>query len=261
MNHNTFFEIEKARVEGKKIGFTASSFDLLHPGHIAMLAEAKSHCDFLVVGLLSDPTISRPDTKNKPIQSTFERFVQIQAISYIDELIPFDSEEDLVQMIKMVKPHIRFCGIEYKGTHHTGWDIKDVDIFYNRRDHDYSTSELRSRVYEIELKKHPEQTAPIVDKQDANHNQSSTNKIKNIIDCISKVYIALKLDKENVNVVFRYEDEFVEYRIPIVYWENHIEPKLKFTLKYDIPENEPVSLNQSNSAILLSLFEERFLVK
>lgn len=152
--HNTFFEIEKARVEGKKIGFTASSFDLLHPGHISMLAEARSHCDFLVVGLLTDPTISRPDTKNKPVQSTFERFVQIQAIEYIDELIPFDSEEDLKQMIKMIKPHIRFCGIEYKGTHHTGWDIQGVDIFYNRRDHDYSTTELRNRVYELEKKKH-----------------------------------------------------------------------------------------------------------
>ena len=89
--HNTFYEIEKARVEGKKIGFTASSFDLLHPGHISMLAEAKSHCDFLVVGLLTDPTISRPEVKNKPIQTTFERFVQIQAIEYIDELIPFDT--------------------------------------------------------------------------------------------------------------------------------------------------------------------------
>lgn len=152
--HNTFEEIEKARVVGKKIGFTASSFDLLHPGHIAMLAEAKSHCDFLVVGLLTDPTISRPETKNKPVQSTFERFVQIQAISYIDELIPFDSEEDLEQMIKMIKPHIRFCGIEYKGTHHTGWNIPGVDIFYNRRDHDYSTTELRERVYEMEKKKH-----------------------------------------------------------------------------------------------------------
>lgn len=151
--HNTFYEIEKARVEGKKIGFTASSFDLLHPGHISMLAEAKSHCDFLVVGLLTDPTISRPEVKNKPIQTTFERFVQIQAIEYIDELIPFDTEEDLEQMLKMIKPNIRFVGSEYKGTHHTGWDIPGIDIFYNRRDHDYSTTELRERVYEREKEK------------------------------------------------------------------------------------------------------------
>lgn len=143
---NSFQEIEELRAAGKKIGFTASSFDLLHPGHIAMLAEAKAHCDFLVVGLLTDPTISRPDTKNKPVQTTFERYIQIQAVKYVDWLIPFDSEDDLVQMIKMIKPHIRFVGEEYKGTKHTGHDIPDVFIYYNRRNHDYSTTSLRKRL-------------------------------------------------------------------------------------------------------------------
>lgn len=143
---NKFQQIELLRSQGKKIGFTASSFDLLHPGHIAMLAEAKSQCDFLVVGLLTDPTISRPDTKNKPVQTTFERYIQIQAVEYVDWLIPFDSEDDLVQMIKMIKPHIRFVGEEYKGTPHTGHDIPDVFIYYNRRNHDYSTTSLRERL-------------------------------------------------------------------------------------------------------------------
>lgn len=152
---NAFLLIEQARVNGKKIGFTASSFDLLHPGHISMLAEARSRCDFLVVGLLSDPTISRPDIKHKPIQSTFERFVQIQAIEYIDVLIPFDTEEDLVQMIKMIQPDIRFCGSEYKGTKHTGYDIPGIYTYYNRRDHDYSTTELRKRIYHRESEEHP----------------------------------------------------------------------------------------------------------
>lgn len=143
---NKFQELETARKEGKKIGFTASSFDLLHSGHVAMLAEAKAHCEYLVVGLLSDPTISRPDTKNKPIQTTFERYIQIQAIEYIDWLIPFDSEEDLEQMIKMIQPDIRFCGAEYKGKKHTGYDIPGIFTYYNRRDHDYSTTELRKRI-------------------------------------------------------------------------------------------------------------------
>lgn len=143
---NKFQQIELLRSQGKKIGFTASSFDLLHPGHIAMLAEAKSQCDFLVVGLLTDPTISRPNTKNKPVQTTFERYIQIQAVEYVDWLIPFDSEDDLIQMIKMIKPHIRFVGEEYKGTQHTGHDIPDVFIYYNRRNHDYSTTSLRERL-------------------------------------------------------------------------------------------------------------------
>lgn len=142
-----FQYVEELRSQGKKIGFTASSFDLLHPGHIAMLAEARAHCDFLIVGLLTDPTISRPDTKNKPIQSTFERYIQIQAVQYVDWLVPFDTEEDLEQMIRMLKPDIRFCGVEYRGTKHTGYDIPDVFNYYNRRDHNYSTTELRERIY------------------------------------------------------------------------------------------------------------------
>lgn len=256
MNHNTFFEIEKARMEGKKIGFTASSFDLLHPGHISMLAEAKSHCDFLVVGLLTDPTISRPDTKNKPIQSTFERFVQIQAISYIDELIPFDSEEDLVQMIKMIKPHIRFCGIEYKGTHHTGWDIKDVDIFYNRRDHDYSTTELRERVYEIELKKHPEHTSPIISQSEINN--KTINAIKNSIEFITKVYAVLKKSSNDIIVMLRYKDSLVEYKIPITYWENHIKDIIHVDER---SITNDISLNQQQAAILITLLNENHLNK
>lgn len=150
---NMFQYVEELRSQGKKIGFTASSFDLLHPGHIAMLAEARAHCDFLIVGLLTDPTISRPDTKNKPIQSTFERYIQIQAVQYVDWLVPFDTEEDLEQMIRMLKPDIRFCGVEYRGTQHTGYDIPDVFNYYNRRDHNYSTSELRERIYTNEDRK------------------------------------------------------------------------------------------------------------
>ncbi len=137
---------KQLKQDGKIIGFTASTFELLHPGHIAMLSECKNHCDFLVVGLLTDPTISRPKVKNKPIQTTFERFIQLQAVSYVDGIIPFDTEEDLEQMILLLQPNIRFVGEEYVNQNFTGYDIKDVEIFYNSRKHKYSSSELRNRL-------------------------------------------------------------------------------------------------------------------
>lgn len=139
-------KIESLRKKGKKIGFTASTFDLLHPGHIAMLAESRANCDFLIVGLLTDPTISRPESKQKPIQTTFERFIQIQAVSYVDWLIPFDTEEELEQILLMIMPDIRFVGEEYKYVNHTGKNIQGINIFYNKRKHGYSSSNLRERV-------------------------------------------------------------------------------------------------------------------
>ena len=147
-----FDKLEEAREDGKFIGFTASSFDVLHAGHIAMLAEAKRNCDFLVVGLLTDPTNDRPDTKNKPVQTTFERWIQADAVKYIDLLIPFDTEQDLEDMIKIVDPGIRFVGEEYRFQDFTGKEM-DVNIYYNKREHSFSTSELRQRVYDAEASK------------------------------------------------------------------------------------------------------------
>jgi glycerol-3-phosphate cytidylyltransferase len=148
-----FEQIAELKRQGKRIGFTASAFDLLHAGHVAMLEEAKSQCDFLIVGLLTDPTRDRPDKKNKPIQTTYERWIQAQAIKVIDMVIPFDTEEDLETMIKMIKPHVRIVGEEYKGTHHTGWDIKDVEIYYNKRNHNYGSSQLRNKIIDQETEK------------------------------------------------------------------------------------------------------------
>lgn len=142
----TLQKIEELRNQGKLIGFTASTFDLLHPGHIAMLAEARAKCDFLIVGLLTDPTISRPDIKDKPVQTIFERFIQIQAVSYVDWLIPFETEEELVQMLLMIMPDFRFVGEEYRDKDHTGKHIKGIKIIYNRRRHGYSSSDIRERV-------------------------------------------------------------------------------------------------------------------
>lgn len=133
-------------IEEVKIGLTASSFDLFHPGHIVMLMEAKSLCDYLIVGLLSDPTIDRPDTKNKPVQSLFERYIQVAGCKYVDEVIPFESEKDLEDMILTINPDIRICGEEYKDKDHTGKGLSN--IHYNKRRHSFSTTNLRNRVIE-----------------------------------------------------------------------------------------------------------------
>jgi glycerol-3-phosphate cytidylyltransferase len=140
-----FEKIKELKNKGVCIGFTASTFDLLHAGHIAMLEEARSMCDFLIVGLLTDPTISRPNLKNKPVQSMYERYVQLQAVKGIDMIIPFDTEEDLENMLLMIKPDRRFVGEEYKDKEHTGKHIEGIEIIYNERKHNYSTSELRKR--------------------------------------------------------------------------------------------------------------------
>lgn len=131
-------------IEDVVIGFTASTFDLFHTGHVVMLMEAKSLCDYLIVGLLSDPTRDRADTKHKPVQSLFERYVQVAGCKYVDEVIPFESEKDLVDLILTVNPDIRICGEEYEGKEHTGHGLSK--IYYNKRRHSFSTSDLRLRV-------------------------------------------------------------------------------------------------------------------
>ena len=136
--------IEEIRKEGSVIGFTASTFDLLHAGHIEMLSKAKAKCDFLIVGLLTDPTISRPESKNKPVQTILERFIQLQAVTYVDMIVPFDTEEDLETMIKLINPDVRFVGEEYKDSKHTGWNL--CPIIYNERKHHWSSTELRERL-------------------------------------------------------------------------------------------------------------------
>lgn len=140
--------ILKLKKDGKVIGFTCSTFDLgPHSGHDVMLAEAKSNCDFLLVALQTDPTISRP-SKNKPIQSTFERWLQLQSNKYVDMIIPYDTEEDLLNLLKIIEPTIRFVGEEYKDVDFTGKDIPSINIHYNKRTHNYSSSGLRKRVVE-----------------------------------------------------------------------------------------------------------------
>ena len=130
------------------VGFTCSAFDLFHAGHVAMLAECKQHCDYLIVGLQVDPSKDRPD-KNKPIQSVYERYIQLSGCKYIDEIIPYETEQDLENLLSIEDIHVRFVGEEYKDKKLTGEKIcenRDIRIHYNTRLHTYSSSELRRRL-------------------------------------------------------------------------------------------------------------------
>ena len=128
-----------------KIGFTCSCFDLLHAGHILMLKDAKEQCDKLIVGLQTDPSIDRPLTKNKPIQSLRERKIQLEAVRYVDEIFVYETESDLVDLLKLVKPDVRILGSDYKDKSFTGDDL-NIPIYYHERDHDYSSSDLRKKI-------------------------------------------------------------------------------------------------------------------
>lgn len=141
---------------GRPVGFTCSTFDLLHAGHILMLAECKQICDYLIVGLQTDPTIDRPDVKNKPVQSIVERYVQLSAVKFVDEIIVYDTEKDLEDLLMFLPITMRICGEEYKERHLTGRDICDnrgIRTHYNSRTHRFSSSELRQRTYQSELSK------------------------------------------------------------------------------------------------------------
>jgi glycerol-3-phosphate cytidylyltransferase len=129
----------------KKIGFTCSCFDLFHAGHIMMLKEAKSICDYLIVGLQTDPTIDRPE-KNKPVQSVFERFVQLDACKWVDEVVVYATEKDLLDILHSYPINVRVVGNEYKEKDFTGKDLEHIEIYYNSRKHSFSTTELRKRV-------------------------------------------------------------------------------------------------------------------
>lgn len=132
-----------------KVGITFSTFDLLHAGHIGMLREAKTYCDYLIVGLQSDPTIDRPDTKNKPIQTMVERYAQLNALKFVDEIVPYQTEEDVIDILELFQIDVRFLGDEYRDKDFTGKDVcrkRDIDLHFNKRDHRFSSSGLRQRV-------------------------------------------------------------------------------------------------------------------
>jgi glycerol-3-phosphate cytidylyltransferase len=138
-----------------KTGFTASTFDLLHAGHIAMLREAKEHCEYLICGLQIDPSIDRPE-KNSPVQSIVERYVQLSAVKMVDEIIVYRTEQDLEDILEMFHIDIRILGDEYRDKDFTGKDIckkRGIQLYFNKRDHRFSTSALRKHVVEKEQNK------------------------------------------------------------------------------------------------------------
>lgn len=151
-----FNKIKELKAEGKKIGITFSTFDMLHAGHIAMLSEAKNHCDYLIAGLQTDPTIDRPDTKNKPIQSIVERQIQLAACRYVDEVVVYQTEQDLVDLLLILPLDVRILGVEYKDTNFTGRPEcvhRSIELVFNGRDHSFSSSSLRKRVAHAETVK------------------------------------------------------------------------------------------------------------
>jgi glycerol-3-phosphate cytidylyltransferase len=152
-----FNHIRKLKTDGKIIGITFSTFDMLHAGHIAMLAEAKNHCDYLIAGLQTDPTIDRPDTKNKPVQSIVERQIQLAACRYVDEVVVYQTEQDLIDILLTLPIDVRILGVEYEDKNFTGrseGSSKGIEHIYNSRDHSFSSSSLRKRVVQAETEKH-----------------------------------------------------------------------------------------------------------
>jgi glycerol-3-phosphate cytidylyltransferase len=148
-----FNHIKQLKAEGKRIGITFSTFDMLHAGHIAMLSEAKNHCDYLIAGLQTDPTIDRPDTKNQPIQSVVERQIQLAACRYVDEVVVYQTEQDLIDLLLILPVDVRILGIEYEHKNFTGRNEcagRGIEIVFNGRDHSFSSSSLRKRVAHAE---------------------------------------------------------------------------------------------------------------
>ena len=132
-------------------GITASTFDLLHAGHITMLKEAHNQCDYLICALQTDPTIDRPTSKNKPIQSLVERYIQLEAVKYVDEIVVYQTEKDLEDILLTLPIDVRILGVEYADKPFTGKQIcidRGIELVYNKRDHSFSSSSLRKRVAE-----------------------------------------------------------------------------------------------------------------
>ena len=132
-------------------GFTCGAFDLLHAGHSLMLKECKDYCDYLIVGLQRDPNIDRPE-KNKPVQSYEEREIMLSSIKYVDEIVFYDTEDDLETLLKEIDIDVRIIGADWQDKKYTGWKL-DIPVVFNSRDHGYSTSDLRERVYKAEVLK------------------------------------------------------------------------------------------------------------
>jgi glycerol-3-phosphate cytidylyltransferase len=148
-----FNKVKALKAEGKTIGITFSTFDLFHAGHIAMLSEAKNHCDYLIAGLQTDPTIDRPDSKNPPVQSLLERQIQVSACRFVDEIVVYQTEKDLEDILLTLPIDVRILGVEYANKDFSGLVVcqqRGIELVFNGRDHSFSSSNLRERVWQAE---------------------------------------------------------------------------------------------------------------
>ena len=151
-----FNKVKQLKSEGQKIGITFSAFDMLHAGHIAMLAEARNHCDYLIAGLQTNPAQDRPGTKNQPVQSIVERQIQLAACRYVDEVVVYETEQDLVDLLLILPIDVRILGVEYESQNFTGraeCESRNIKLIFNSRDHSFSSSSLRRRVASAETNK------------------------------------------------------------------------------------------------------------
>jgi glycerol-3-phosphate cytidylyltransferase len=149
-----FNKIKDLKAKGLKIGITFSTFDLLHAGHISMLSEAKNHCDYLIAALQTDPTIDRPDTKNPPVQTIVERQIQLSATRFVDEIVVYQTESDVCDILLTLPIDVRILGVEYEHKEFTGRDIcteRGIELVFNNRDHSFSSSSLRKRVADAQI--------------------------------------------------------------------------------------------------------------
>jgi len=150
-----FNKVKELKDKGLKIGITFSQFDLLHAGHIAMLAEAKNHCDYLIAGLQNNSQWDRP-SKNAPIQSLVERQIQLSAVRFVDEIVVYNTEKDLEDLLLTLPLDVRILGVEYMQSEFTGRAIcekRKIQLVFNSRDHSFSSTNLRERVWEVETQK------------------------------------------------------------------------------------------------------------
>jgi glycerol-3-phosphate cytidylyltransferase len=151
-----FNKVKALKEEGKKIGITFSQFDLFHAGHVAMLAEAKNHCDYLIAGLQTDASIDRPGSKNPPVQSIVERQIQLSACRYVDEVVVYTTEQDLIDLLLILPVDVRILGDEYQFKEFTGKEdglAKGIELVFNNRYHSFSSSSLRKRTVQAETMK------------------------------------------------------------------------------------------------------------
>jgi glycerol-3-phosphate cytidylyltransferase len=151
-----FNKIKEIKAAGKSVGIVFSQFDILHAGHIAMLSEAKNHCDYLIAGLQNDASWDRPDAKNPPVQSIVERQISLSAVRFVDEIVVYNTEKDLEDILLTLPVDVRILGVEYMQKDFTGRDIcerRNIQLVFNGRDHSFSSSSLRKRVAEAEKNK------------------------------------------------------------------------------------------------------------